>query len=112
MIDINRNAETPSNGRQIRRTAKGYAVQPPVEDYWIDCPTVEEARRIALGVVDVAGCVDMLEKAEGNEGVFPAMGATVEQTGQVLAGMRDGLLDIEGSEMAKAACVCRRLGIE
>ncbi len=112
MIDINRNAETLPNGRQIRRTAKGFSVQPPVEDYWIDCPTVEEARRVALGVVDVDDCIDMLEKAEGNEGVFPAMGATVGQIAQVLADMRDGLLDIEGGEMAKADCICRRLGIE
>ncbi len=57
-------------------------------------------------------CVDMLEKAEANGGVFSATGATVEQIGQVLADMADGLLDIEGSEMAKAAAVCRRLGIE
>lgn len=98
--------------RVLGRTVGRLAGQPPVEDYWIDCPTVEEARRVALGVVDVDDCVDMLEKVKANGGTFPATGATDEQVGQVLADMRDGLLDIEGSEMAKAGIVCRRLGIE
>ena len=104
--------ETLPSGREIRRTASGFEVQPPTDNYWIDCPTIEEARRVALCVVDVCDMIDMLQRAKASGGAVPETGATVGQICQVLADMADGLLDVSGSEIAKAAVVCRREGVK
>lgn len=75
-------------------------------------PSGREIRRVALGRVDVVGMIDMLEQAKSNGGVFPATGATIGKTHQALADIADGLVDVLGSEMAKAVAVCRRERIE
>ena len=84
-------AETLPSGRRIMRSPAGFAVQTPAAR-WTICPTLADARRVALGVVDIMDCVEMLQRANRHGKVDPTTGATSAQIVQVWREMTFALL--------------------
>lgn len=101
MSDTDQNAEPgqPTPGATSYTTTDGFGMEAA------PTPTAETDTEVARSVA-------ILERAKAHGGVDPVTGRSVQDSQQYLRDIANGLVDVEGPEMTKAAAVCRRLGIE